>query len=141
MNAILAIIFLLVIILESTLLPFPLTLIVFLTATSLPLSNIALWAFFTGLVLDLFSMRVLGSTSLLFLGIILLIDRYRKKLDPGGIIFQIFMLTVSTLVYFFLFYRSFELSRFIGSVAFGCLIIFITKKIAPAAKDKVRLEI
>lgn len=141
MKAILIVIFLLAIILESTLVPFPLTLIFFLAVTNLPVVNIALWAFFTGLVLDLFSIRLLGSTSLLFLSLVFLIERYRKKLDPAGYIFQIFMVIISTLIYFFLFYRSLELVKIIASTIFGGLIILIVRKVTPEGKNKVRLEI
>ncbi|MEK7127462.1 MAG: rod shape-determining protein MreD [Patescibacteria group bacterium] len=45
--------------------------------------NVALWAFFAGIITDLFAGRILGASSLFYLGIIALINviKIRQKLN------------------------------------------------------------
>ena len=140
-NIILVLIFLLAIILETTLLPIPLVLLVFLAITNLSIKNLVIWAFIVGLSLDIFSLRIWGSTSLFLLIIVFLIERYRQKLDPTGIYFQIILLIASVLIYFYLFYRDFDLLKIIISVVLGIFLIFIVRKLTPEKKGKVKLDI
>lgn len=141
MNLILSLLLLSGIIIESTIFPIPLTLIVFLAVANINIPRLPVWAFTAGIVLDLFSQRTVGSTSLLLLFLFWLIDRYRKKFDSAGVFFQFFTLVVSLLIYSYFYYRSLNMGKIIISVIIGIIVIIFVNRLFSENKNKVKLDL
>ncbi len=92
-------------ILEATVFSFPLTLFAVSTLSLIMAEKIIFPAFASGLILDLFLGRMLGTDSLFFLFIVWLADSLQKKiLVVNQIYFVLFIISV-TIFYSLIFYR------------------------------------
>ena len=83
------------IIIESTLINFPLTLILVTILTSIRGEKIVPLVFIIGLVLDLFTLNLLGSNSLFFLLTTWVAVRYQKKMSSGNLFYPLSFITVT----------------------------------------------
>ena len=107
-----------------------------ITSTFLPLTFIILlvWsietdsitpfilAFFAGCLLDIFLLRIVGTTALYYLAVLLLVFLYERKFEVRSIQFVFFLSLVSTLFYFFIFHGSFQIVESLICSAFGVLL-------------------
>lgn len=127
------------IVLESTIISFPLSAIALILLNASFKDGKIIWAFFAGLVLDLFSGRILGSSSLFFLLVGWISYRYRKKIHPMNFYYQFFFLILVLSLYSFIFYRYLNFWGLILGAVFGALILRIIKKSYPFIGEKKRL--
>ena len=129
------------VLLESTLIAYPLTLVsVFLVVTFLE-SQDELVGFFSGLVLDIFSGRLIGVDSLLFLLFIWIWKHYRNKIYPGSIFFRILFLLLTVVFYNFVFYRNFNFWNLLITLFISALFIIIVDKFFPKLLVKGKLSV
>lgn len=116
------------VIFETSLFPFSLTLITLFLITLLFEADSPLFAFVAGILLDLFSSRLLGMSSLFFLLFILILKRYHLKFYPGRLIFQLSYLLAGIFFSQLLFYRGIDWKIFIGMGILTGLLLFIIKR-------------
>lgn len=129
------------IIVESTLVPYPLTLIsVFLVITFFEKQDESV-AFFSGLALDIFSGRIIGVDSLLFLIFTWVWKRYRKKIYPGSIFFRILFLLLTVVLYYFVFYKAFNIWNVLITLVISTLFIIIVGKFFPRLLVKGKFSV
>lgn len=136
-----AILLLVSIILESTLWPYPLTLVMVFMLISFFPQNSLLLIFLAGVILDLFNLRLLGMDSLIFLLIYTVIDRYSKKLQKENILFSLTILGTALITYNLLFFRNFDpVETLITLVLSGVLYVLI-KRFFTRERINGRLEV
>lgn len=141
MKIILALLILISVILESTFFSFPLTLIVIAVCASYLDKNAKIVAFLTGLLLDIFSMRLIGADSLFFLSLLLVEERYQKKFHSGRFLFRINFLFLAVVIYNLLFYRYLDFGKLVAAVGFGAILMFLSRQILSKTEVKKRLAI
>ena len=127
------------IVLESTLLSYPLTLLS-ITFISIFWQEVAVLAFLAGIILDLFTLKLLGIDSLFFLSLMYLGERYRKKIHQGTFLYRFAYFTLSYLIYTLLFYKKLEIVNVILTIFLGSLILLWLGRIFPVS-DKQRLAV
>lgn len=129
------------IITEATLVPFPFTLIIVSLFIVLYSESAAIFAFITGILLDLFTLRSIGVSSLFFLALVLISQRYRKKIYAANIFFQLPFLMIALSAYSLIFYRNINL-WYIGFMLLVTLLIYLLfKKYFPETDSKKRLTV
>jgi len=136
---ILAIILFMGVLLESTIFPFPLTLIFFMLMAAFWDDNIALWAFIAGLALDLFSGKILGGNSVFFLAIVWISQRYRMKLHPANLYYQLIFMLLSVIIYSSLIYKSVEIWKLLGATVCYAIILAFLRGFFPQLERHGRL--
>lgn len=129
------------ILLESTLISYPLTLIAITVLSIFAPEDAILLAFGAGLILDLFSMRILGLSSLYFLSLIYLGSRYRKKIHEGTFLYRFFYLLFAYIIYNFLFYKTVDFTGIIAIGVFGLAILKFSNRLFPTIGSRKRLAI
>lgn len=137
---VLSVIFFASLVLESTVIPFPLTLIT-LTFISTFLKEAVSWAFMVGLLLDLFAGRILGSSSLFFLGVVLISCRYRKKLHPENFFYQLFFLILVLWLYSFIFYKYIDFWKLVAVTACWSVVLGMARKVLPKVGEEKGLVV
>lgn len=111
--------------LESTLIEVPLVFIfLFLTTIIYPKNTTLLIVFFTGIVLDILSVRIIGETSLFLLVYFLIVLLYRSKFEIKGYYSILLFSFIGSLVYILIF--KYENPVFI-SILSGIIAVSIYK--------------
>ncbi|OGG27094.1 hypothetical protein A2960_03060 [Candidatus Gottesmanbacteria bacterium RIFCSPLOWO2_01_FULL_39_12b] len=130
------------IIIESTLINFPLTLILVTILTSIRGEKIVPLVFIIGLVLDLFTLNLLGSNSLFFLLTTWVAVRYQKKMSSGNLFYPLSFITVLMTLYNLIFYKKFDyLSLLAGITVTAIFFLFLTKLFPHIFGDRAKLKI
>lgn len=134
-----AILISLLVFLESTIVFLPLT-ILFLTLLAIyeenptPLKEeVLILIFAASLFLDLFQVRTLGTTGLIFAFIIVLISLYKKKFIHKNPVFVALGIFFSSFIYSYFFYREivFALTWALASGFLILAFLFVKRKIYP----------
>jgi len=127
---------------ESTIVPFPLTLLVISVYALNFGGNAAIWAFAGGLFLDYFSFRSLGLTSLFFLCICWVVERYQKKLHIGSVAYFIIFFAVLSAIYGFLFYKYITVIAIVQSIILGSILLATVSTMARnSSESKKRIKV
>ncbi|MBI2616534.1 hypothetical protein HYW55_00170 [Candidatus Gottesmanbacteria bacterium] len=129
------------ILLEATLFPFPLTLVTILIFAVSGIEETALIALLGGLLLDFFSMRYIGVSSIYFLATLFLLTRYSKKVQFQNKFFQLLYLFGATVFYSFLFYKSLHVLYFIEVIVIGSVFLFTLKYVLKRFGRERRLSL
>lgn len=141
MKIILYILLLTIIILETTLIAFPFSLIFILLVSIYLPAEVIIMAFLAGLLLDIFSLRHLGGSSLFFLVFTWIGGRYQKKLYPGNPFFRILFINSAVIFYIFLFYKNINIEKIVAFALTVTLLILFVDRIFPKTSGKMRLSI
>lgn len=115
------------IILETSIFPFSLSFIAFSLLMQTRADDVSLFAFLGGILLDLFSLRLLGGSSLFFLLFVLILRRYGLKFYQGRLLFQFLFILAGMYISQLLFYPGVNWNVFIV-ISFCTGIILLTIK-------------
>lgn len=130
------------IVVESTLVNFPLTLIIVTILTSIRGEKIVPLIFIIGLVLDLFTLNLLGSNSLFFLLTTWVALRYQKKMSSGNLFYPLSFIALLMALYNLIFYRKFDyLSLLTGIAITGIFFLLLTKLFPHIFGDRSKLKV
>lgn len=129
------------IILESVVISYPITLLAITLLSIFIEEDVVLLAFITGIVLDLFSLRTIGVSSLYFLALIYMGNRYRKKIYGGAFVYRFSYLFLSYLVYNFLFYKTVSIYGVITAAIFGAAALLFLDRLYGGNGNKRRLSV
>lgn len=129
------------ILLESTLVPIPLTLFCIILISSFWEEEIEIWAFLAGIFLDLFVPRLLGIDSIFFLGVVFLSRRYRKKMHSGQFIFLASFFLLIITVYSLIFYKNLGFFQLVILATTSGSLLLLTRKFLGEAGNKKRLVV
>ncbi len=133
-------IILLSIILESTFVPFPVTLMAVMLTFIFSEADEAVVAFGAGLILDILSLRIWGADSLYFLSILYIAGRYRKKIYEGTFVWRFLFFSFSFVIYNLFFYRTFNIIITVTAlISTGILLLWLDK--ASPIKKRGRLVV
>lgn len=123
---ILSFILLIAVITEATFTTVP---IVFLLLINLLILEKKSWvftaAFFSGLMLDILTLRFLGSTSLFLVTFLFVISLYERKFETASPYFVLFASFTGTFVYLIIFNIRLALSQAILSAFIGSFIFYV----------------
>lgn len=128
------------ILMESTFIAYPLTLIVVVFINIAKRENSDLAVFFSGLLLDVFALRPMGVSSLFFLTLILIGGIYRQKIHEGTFIYRFGYLFIAFLFYNLLFYKSLNAVNIAVTIILGSLLLLRFERVL-GPKDKRRLSV
>lgn len=120
--------------------PMPLTLLSVILVSSLLKEEIEIWAFLTGILLDLFVPRLLGIDSIFFLGAVLLSSR-NQKIHSGQFIFLTFFFLLLIAVYSLIFYKNLGLFQLAILIAVEGSLLLATRRFLGEAENKKRLAV
>lgn len=123
------------ILIEATILPYPLVLTVIFIANNNFTETMPEMLFFYGLLLDLFSLRLLGSGSLIFLSLFIVNHLYAKKLQNKSLPFQIFLYILLIFIYNLLYYSLSNLMLIFWEIAVGSAVLILFERIFPHKKE------
>ena len=141
MIVIFAICLIIAIIAETTLLPFPLTLLIIMFSLTIDEENTSVYALLAGLLLDLFALRLLGVSSLFFLGLCLIKQKYGQKISFGSWMIQLPYFLLAVIVYSYLFYHYINIWYLTTLASLGFLLFGLFKPYLPKENDKKRLKV
>ena len=123
---ILCFILLIAIIIESTFTTVPIVLLLLINFLILEKKSWVFTAgFFAGLMLDILSLRFLGSTSLFLVALLFIISLYEKKFETASIYFVFFTSFVGALAYAIIFNIRLVLPQAILSAFVGTFIFYV----------------
>ena len=129
MSIIITIIILLAVLVESTLFPIPLALLIFILWSS-NLKGLAFHIYMVGALngglIDILSLRPYGITVLIFLGTIFVIQRYSKKVETYRLFYLIPVVIITIGTYSWYFYHDFVPQILISLVVI--LVYSLTRK-------------
>jgi len=127
---------------ESSVAVFPLTLVLICVFSLLLGESMVFLAFFSGILLDLFAMRLLGLDSIFFLVVCWLIGRYRKKIFIGNILYLLGFIALITSIYSYYFYRYVKVWHIIIAEIIAIILIYIINIYFPnSLNDKKKLSV
>lgn len=132
---------LLTILVESTILPLPLTLSYILVMVILFESETVFWVFLAGLLLDLFAHRILGVSSLFFLFVFLAVRRYQEKINVNHFFYTVLFLVITCSLYLLLIYRYLNWEKLLLGVGFGAIVFLILGKVQNNIKGRKKLTL
>lgn len=130
MRSILVFLFFFFILLETTAVGFPITVILascLAVTTGLQYQDVL---FLAGILFDLFAGLPLGQTSLFFLIIAYLASRYQRKMSAGHIVYTLVFLTIVFTGYQYIFSGTVILSRIGVSLLISAVLLWIINRIA-----------
>ena len=128
-------------IIAEALVSFPFTLIIVSLFIVLYSESAAIFVAVAGILLDLFTLRPIGVSSLFFLILVLVSQRYRKKIYAGNIFFQLPFLVIALSAYSLIFYRNINL-WYIGFMLLVTGVIYLLfRKYFPETDSKKRLTV
>lgn len=119
---------------EGTITSLPLVLVVLiLMSVGLKKADVFLIAFLSGLLLDVFLVRITGVTGIFFLSILLLIFLYNKKYETKSLFFVLLATALSVIFYLFIFptpdiFLQVIISTLLAGGLFSLLGLFFLKK-------------
>ncbi len=127
---------------ESTLYPLPLAVIfAFMVSLHLDQKEASAIVFIEGVALDLFSFRILGTDSLIFLLLLLFLSIFRQKMHAGRALYRLVLLMSACLFYSVFFYKIFSVG-YITTAILSILGIFIfIERFFPAGITNKRLSL
>ncbi len=129
------------IIVESTLIPAPSTLIIFMLIMPMIEENAIIWAFITGILLDLFIPRIMGLDSLIMLTVVSIFQRYHKKIYPGHNIFMLVIQLIVTCIYTFFLYKNIDRLGILAILIIQCILFIGISNLYTEKPNKKRLAI
>lgn len=141
MKKLLSLILLVSIVLESTLIPFPLTLLMVALVMDILEDEAELIAFVAGIALDIFTMRILGADSIYFLLVIFVARRYRLKLYLQRFWFRLLYLTVALTVYEVIFYRYIDIVKILLGIILASVLLLMIERVFPRYYDRGKLSV
>ena len=123
---ILSFILLIAVLIEATFTTIPLALLLLINFLILEKKSWVFAAsFFSGLALDILSLRYLGSTSLYFVIVLFIINLYERKFETSNIYFVLFTSFVGSFFYLTVFEVRLALSQAVLSAFLGSIIFFL----------------
>lgn len=128
------------IILESTLLSVPLTLVLFMLFIPLT-ADAYLWGFTTGIILDIFSARLIGIDSLIMLSIVYIFSRYNRKIYPGQNAITLIIQLVIITIYSLIFYKNMDKLTMLIFLILTGIIYSVIINLLPQNIGKKRLSL
>ena len=131
MQIALLIIFMLGILIESTIWMFPLTYILLISLSIILNREIYVLVFISGFLLDIFLLRPLGVDSLFFLLAVFIADRYKRKMSLNNVLYPLVYILGTVILYSVIFYKRIDIFMILFSVGIGSIIIFIIKNFFP----------
>jgi len=141
---ILCLLLLIAVLIEATLTTIP---VVFLLLINFLILEKKSWVFaagfFSGLMLDIFSLRFLGSTSLFFVTFLFVISLYERKFETTNPYFVLFASFIGTLIYLIIFNIRLVIPQAILSALIGVFIFYVMMLLRAKEKElgyKYRLE-
>lgn len=127
---------------ESTLFPLPLSIIfAFMVSLHLDQSEASVIVFMEGVALDLFSFRVLGTDSLIFLLLLLFLSLFRQKMHAGRALYRLILLLSACLIYSVFFYKIFSAGYIIAAILSILGIFIFMERFFPAGITNKRLSL
>ena len=119
-------ILLIAVLIEATFTTIPLALLLLINFLILEKKSWVFAAsFFSGLALDILSLRYLGSTSLYFVIVLFIINLYERKFETSNIYFVLFTSFVGSFFYLTVFEVRLALSQAVLSAFLGSIIFFL----------------
>lgn len=140
---ILSFILLIAVLIEATLITVPLVLILLINLLALEKKSwVFTAAFFSGLMLDILTLRYLGSTSLFFVAFLFVINLYERKFETSHIYFVFFASFIGSFLYLNIFEIRLSLvqsvfAAFLGFLIYYLLTLFLKKE---SLEYKYRVE-
>jgi len=120
---IICVLFFILLLLESTILPLPLILLFLLCITILFRSGLIFFiGLFSGFFLDALSFRPIGQSSIFFVVFLFFIFLYERKFELQSVLFVLFMSCIGSIVFFFLFGSTVIVLQVIASIAIAVLL-------------------
>jgi hypothetical protein len=142
MRFVLGIIILISVIIESSLVTYPITLVCIALLSLFLSEEVCFWAFGAGLLLDIFLLRLWGATVLLFLIMTYVFALYEKRLNQEGNFFYQFVIAlVFVTIYSYVFYHTFQPIQLIVAFAFGLILYYVIRYFFPKRGNKKRLSV
>ena len=127
--------------LEGSIVSFPLTLSVAISIAMNWPSHSASWLFAAGMILDMFTPRLWGLSSIFFLGMLLFIVRIHRKMSGKGLLFvAVFILFVQS-IYSILFAGGFDYRYVLGGTIMGILFTVLFARFAVSDADPSHLAV
>lgn len=129
-------------IVESTFIPIPLTFILISAVIIKYGDKSSILCFSSGLILDILTLKLLGTNSLFFTVICLLISRYQKKVNVSHNIYIIIFLGFIQITYNYLNFRYSNIYSYIVTLITGWLLIYtFTRFIPQEASNRKKLTL
>lgn len=123
------------ILIESAFLPYPLVLTVIFIVNYYWEETTPEMLFLYGILLDLFTLRLLGSGSMIFLSLYAINILYAKKLQNKSLPFQIFLYAVLIFIYNLLYNNFSNLPLIFWEIGIGLAVLILFERIFPHKKD------
>ena len=127
---------------ESALYPLPLSLIfAFMVSLHLDQKEASVIVFTEGLLLDLFSFRVFGTDSLIFLLLLVFLSLFRQKMHAGRALYRLILLFAACLIYSLFFYKIFSTGYIITAILSILGIFIYMERFFPVSLTDKRLSL
>lgn len=110
--------------LETTFIPYPLTLMAIISYGVVAERRLALVAFFSGIILSILSGRILGMDSAFFITVSLVLFMYRRKIVARAVYYLLPFSVIVITIYNYFFLKKFHILTTFYSLLSG-LVIFI----------------
>ena len=127
--------------LEGSIVSFPLTLSIAVSIAMNWPSYSAPWLFAAGMILDMFTPRLWGQSSIFFLGMLIFIVRIQRKLSGKGLLFVAFFILFVQSVYSVLFAGGFDYRFVLGGTIMGVLFTVLFARFAVSDADPSHLTV
>lgn len=125
--------------LEGSIFSFPLTLSLAISIAMNWPTYSASWLFVAGIILDMFTPRLWGLSSIFFLGMLLFIVRIQRKISGKGLLFIAFFILFVQSVYSILFAGGFDYRFVSGGTIMGVLFTVLFARFAVSEADSSHL--
>ena len=102
--------------------------------------SVFIYAFISGLFLDIFQVRVLGETALFFLPVLFLLFLYQRKFEIASLPFVIFSVFISSYCYLFFFIQVDILLQTIFITILGAIIFLLLERMGQRVNHQKRVH-
>jgi rod shape-determining protein MreD len=117
--------------LETTIVNFPLTLVLIVLISMTQGDRASVLAFIAGVIYDFFSQRPIGSTSLFFLAVCWVISKYQRKLYLSGFFVPLIFVAVITAIYQLVFIRHIHIFQIVICVIMSAICLLVINRYLP----------
>jgi rod shape-determining protein MreD len=120
-----------IILVESSIWPFPFTLLIVIILGLLMGETSFLWAFFAGITLDIFTLRLLGTDSMMFLLVCMIIGKYQKKVNVVNYFYMSIITGITLFAYGFYYYKNINITNVLSAILGSFVVLRIISSFFP----------
>lgn len=129
------------VIIETTIYPYPVTLIILSFISTIWENEAVYFALLSGIFTDIFGFRLVGTSGLFFISIIIAKERFQSKFHQGWMYYQFFTVNLIMIGYIYFYYKKINIWEILTLLFLNASLFIIRAKVLGKELDRKKLTV